>query len=208
MELHEETSHDIPVLSSVVLCESENLDGVLDFVADTYNLDCIYSKPLIESAFLLKHSYHKDEILAAVAEFGIEMELWDNIFLDDTSQSGFAVEANQNTLPLESHGSGVRSIIPILIAVASAERNEIVALEYPENHLHISVINRLADFIFYNVADRGVNAVIASASNIFLKAAKQHVENGNLEITDISRWHISSDQNETGYNISSVALEY
>lgn len=101
--------------------------------------------------------------------------------LDDTR-----VELNVGRLPSAEHGGaqdvvniadvglGISQVLPILVALAAAEKGEVVYIEQPEIHLHPRAQVELAG-VLLDAAMRGVIVVAETHSQLLLKAVQVEV---------------------------------
>ncbi|MCH4997830.1 AAA family ATPase [Pectobacterium carotovorum] len=90
-------------------------------------------------------------------------------------------------------GFGVSQILPVLVAIISAKKNNIVYVEQPELHLHPNAQMILAEIIASSVND-GVKFVIETHSSIFIRGIQTQVAKGLLNKTKVSLNWFTQDE--------------
>lgn len=82
-------------------------------------------------------------------------------------------------------GLGVAQVLPILVAMLSASRNQIVYIEQPELHLHPRAQWKLAEIV-RDAVNRGVKIVIETHSSVFLRGIQTEIALSKLKAADVS----------------------
>lgn len=82
-------------------------------------------------------------------------------------------------------GLGVAQVLPILVAMLSASKNQIVYIEQPELHLHPKAQWKLAEIV-RDAVNRGVKVVIETHSSVFLRGIQTEIALSNLKASDVS----------------------
>jgi predicted ATPase len=77
-------------------------------------------------------------------------------------------------------GFGVSQVLPVLVALRTAELGRLVYIEEPEIHLHPRAQTKLAD-ILADAAKRGVRVVAETHSSLLLRAIQTLVAKGDLD---------------------------
>lgn len=77
-------------------------------------------------------------------------------------------------------GFGVSLVLPILVALITANEKQIVYIEQPELHLHPKAQHLLAE-LFVNAIERGVILVVETHSDIMLTGLLEQVAKGKLK---------------------------
>lgn len=81
-------------------------------------------------------------------------------------------------------GLGVAQILPILVALLSAVRNQVVYIEQPELHLHPKAQWKLSE-IFSDAINRGVRVVVETHSAILLRGIQTEIARGRVKGSDV-----------------------
>jgi predicted ATPase len=82
-------------------------------------------------------------------------------------------------------GLGVAQVLPILVALLSASRNQIVYIEQPELHLHPRAQWKLAEIV-RDAVNRGVKIIIETHSSVFLRGIQTEIALSKLNSLDVS----------------------
>lgn len=83
-------------------------------------------------------------------------------------------------------GFGVSQVLPVLVALLVAKKNQIVYIEQPEVHLHPRAQHKLAEMLV-EAANRGVKVIIETHSILLLTGiqtliAKGHISTDNVKL--------------------------
>lgn len=191
-------------LPHVVFCEGEHLEGLVDAAESFYSENWIRSGSASEAAAALVDHPRQIEVLSAMSELGREAGMWESVVLIESDEPEFGVNSDGHVFPVARHGSGVNNLIPMLAAVASAERSETVALEFPETGLHVSTADALAHFIVFAASERNIRFVISSYSDWFLNVFRYSIQNDLIDHQMIKRWDVSRNNSE--YRIRVVSF--
>lgn len=82
-------------------------------------------------------------------------------------------------------GLGLSQVLPLLVALRAAKRDQLVVIEQPELHLHPKGIYALAD-VLRAAVQRGVRIVIETHSELLLLGIQTLVAQGDLKPQDVS----------------------
>jgi AAA domain, putative AbiEii toxin, Type IV TA system len=93
-------------------------------------------------------------------------------------------------------GVGVSQVLPVVVALRTADRGRLVYLEEPESHLHPRAQTKLAD-ILAGAAKRGVRVVAETHSTLLLTAIQTLVAKGDLG-PDLVKLHWFQRNPKTG----------
>lgn len=85
----------------------------------------------------------------------------------------------QDMVSIADVGLGVAQVLPILVALLSAGRGQVVYIEQPELHLHPRAQWKLAE-IFRDAVNRGVQVIVETHSAIFLRGLQTEIASSNL----------------------------
>ena len=85
----------------------------------------------------------------------------------------------RDTVNIADVGFGVSQILPVLVSLLTAGRNQIVFIEQPELHLHPRAQVALADIII-QAAEQGVRPVIETHSSLLLLALQAAIAEGRI----------------------------
>ena len=110
---------------------------------------------------------------------------------------------NKESLPLfffanlADVGLGVSQVLPILVALQSADDRHLVLIEQPELHLHPKGIHKLAELIV-NAVQRGVRVVLETHSELLLLGIQTQIAGGRLDADQASlNWFSLDEQGHT-----------
>jgi len=106
------------------------------------------------------------------------------------------LKSNRNdTVDLSDVGFGLSQVLPILIAVIEANKDNIIYIEQPEIHLHPLAQYKLAN-ILCKYVKKGKKIIIETHSSIFIRGLQTEVAKKNISSNEFSlNWF---SQNETG----------
>jgi predicted ATPase len=91
----------------------------------------------------------------------------------------------RDTVNIADVGFGVSQTLPVLVALLTATRNQIVFVEQPELHLHPRAQVALADIII-QAADQGARPVIETHSSLLILALQAAIAEGRVAPDQIS----------------------
>jgi predicted ATPase len=102
-------------------------------------------------------------------------------------------------------GFGTSQVLPVLVGLIVAEPGQMVYIEQPELHLHPRAQIGLAE-VLAEAADRGVNVVIETHSELLLLAIQSLVAEGRLS-SDKVKLHWFTLEENRGTKITSADLD-
>jgi hypothetical protein len=102
-------------------------------------------------------------------------------------------------------GFGVSQTLPVLVALLTAERGQVVYLEQPEIHLHPRAQVTMAK-ILADAAKRGVRVIAETHSALLLTGVQTLVAQGDLQ-PDLVKLHWFTRDDEGVTNITSANLD-
>ena len=133
-------------------------------------------------------------------------------WIETNSLDAVRVEINVGRLPATTSGRykedgvniadvgfGVSQVLPVLVALASAESGQLVFIEQPELHLHPKAQIALARVLEDSVVNRGVNVVVETHSSLILQGIMTLIAEGGLS-NEIVKLHWF-ERNEEGNTI-------
>jgi hypothetical protein len=85
----------------------------------------------------------------------------------------------RDTVNIADVGFGVSQALPVLVALLTATRNQMVFIEQPELHLHPTAQVALADIIL-EAADHGVRMVVETHSSLLILALQAAIAEGRI----------------------------
>lgn len=110
-------------------------------------------------------------------------------------KSGLSEKPN-NLVSIADVGFGVSQVLPVLVALLVAEKNQFVIIEQPELHLHPRAQTKLAEIIASSI-NRGARIMVETHSSLLLLGIQTAVAEGILEPSKIAlNWFTT---NENGY---------
>ena len=112
----------------------------------------------------------------------------------------------KDLVSLADVGLGVAQVLPILVALLSAVRGQIVYVEQPELHLHPRAQWRLAE-IFRDAVNRGVRVIVETHSSGLLRGLQTQVALAKMKNTDVSFNWFSRDGSTGSTVVDSVTLD-
>jgi predicted ATPase len=102
-----------------------------------------------------------------------------------------------DTVNIADVGFGVSQILPVLVALLAAEKDQLVFIEQPEIHLHPRAQSALAELI-REAADRGVRVIIETHSSLLLLALQTLISEGRLQPDRVSfNWFTRTPNGQT-----------
>jgi predicted ATPase len=103
---------------------------------------------------------------------------------------------NKDMVSLSEVGTGVSQILPVLVALIAAKKEQIVYIEQPAIHLHPQSLVALASVIAES-AQRGVKVVIETHSALLLLALQtiiaKRTKDGELKHDDVALYWFTKD---------------
>lgn len=103
----------------------------------------------------------------------------------------------KDTVSLADVGIGVSQTLPVLVALLTAERDQVVYIEQPELHLHPRAQVALAD-ILVEAANRGVQIIIETHSSLLILALQAAVAAGDITPERMSlNWFTRDSKGQT-----------
>lgn len=105
-------------------------------------------------------------------------------------------EKPSNLVSIADVGFGVSQVLPVLVALLVAEKNQFIIIEQPELHLHPRAQTKLAEIIVSSI-NRGTRVVVETHSSLLLLGIQTAVAAGALEPSKVAlNWFTT---NEKGY---------
>lgn len=102
-----------------------------------------------------------------------------------------------DVVDLSDVGFGLSQILPILVAVIEANKDNIIYIEQPEIHLHPLAQYKLAN-ILCRYVKKGKKLVIETHSSIFIRGLQTEIAKGNISNKEVSlNWFTQDTFGET-----------
>ncbi len=106
----------------------------------------------------------------------------------------------EDSVNIADVGFGVSQVLPVLVALAAAERGQVVYIEQPELHLHPRAQVALAS-VLADAAKRGVRVVIETHSSLLLQGVMTLIAEDKLDNEDVMlNWFSRNDEGNTIVN--------
>lgn len=109
----------------------------------------------------------------------------------------------RDLVSLADVGLGVAQTLPLLVAMLSASRGQIVYIEQPELHLHPRAQWRMAEIV-RDAVNRGVRIVIETHSSVFLRGLQTQIALKKMKSSDTRFNWFTRDPSTGSTVISSV----
>lgn len=98
---------------------------------------------------------------------------------------------------LSDVGFGLSQVLPVLVAIIEASKDNIIYIEQPEIHLHPSAQYKLAE-ILCEYVKKGKKLVIETHSSIFIRGLQTEIVNDVISSKDVSlNWFSQNNLGET-----------
>jgi hypothetical protein len=108
-----------------------------------------------------------------------------------------AIKGGSSSVSIADVGMAVSQMLPVLVALATAERGQLVFIEQPELHLHPRAQFKLARIICAAV-ERGITLVIETHSSILLLGIQTCIVEGVVNHENVAlHWFSRSDEGIT-----------
>lgn len=133
-----------------------------------------------------------------------------NIVIEDIGKLGFLLKYNfeteasptkrTNNFEATNVGFGLSYVLPILVAILSANKGALIIIENPEAHLHPNGISKLTELICL-AAQAGIQIILETHSdhiiNGILVQSKKNEQGGKgIDRNNVSIYHFDRDENE------------
>lgn len=106
-------------------------------------------------------------------------------------------------VPIWQAGSGTAQVLPLVVALIAAERNQTVVIEQPEIHLHPYSQQALAT-LFAQAINRGVRLIVETHSEILISALRAAVTNKEIDPRKIKLYWFSLEKGESQVTSGSI----
>ena len=97
-------------------------------------------------------------------------------------------------------GFGIPYVLPLVVALLTADKNGLLLIENPESHLHPRGQSRMADLIA-RVAKRGTQIICESHSDHIINGIRISVKEGVISSGDLSIVYFEKDENQVTHTI-------
>jgi predicted ATPase len=167
---------------------------------DKYTASIIYNWGLKEKKKL-------ETLISLISELGlasnIKAQKVNEAHISLNISRYFGAEDN-DVVDLSDVGFGLSQILPILIAIIEANKDNIIYIEQPEIHLHPLAQYKLAN-ILCRYVKKGKKLVIETHSSIFIRGLQTEVVKGNISNKEVSlNWFSQDSFGETKVSESEI----
>lgn len=114
--------------------------------------------------------------------------------------------ATSDSVNIADVGFGVSQALPVLVALLTAQKKQVVYIEQPELHLHPKAQHRLAGILARAITS-GVKVIIETHSSILLRGIQTLVANGTLERDRVSLYWFEQDVTSGRSLVSQARLD-
>jgi predicted ATPase len=115
----------------------------------------------------------------------------------DIVKLGYQFDAGKDVTPEFSPpnvGFGFTYTLPVITAILSAQKGDLIIIENPESHLHPHGQAKLGELIA-KAANDGVQLIIESHSDHLLNGIRVAIKNGYVKTDDVSVFYFIRDEN-------------
>lgn len=109
----------------------------------------------------------------------------DRIALTNSLTLGIRITSETNFLRTINTGFGFTQVLPIIVSVLSADKNDILLIENPEVHLHPAAQSEIGKFLAL-AASAGVQVVVETHSDHILNGIRRAVKEKVLHHKDVA----------------------
>lgn len=143
---------------------------------------------------------------AIIAEMLKKMSLIEDIKIDQISDKRqdydvkVRTKGSKNWVDIPDVGMGVSQVLPVIVELFYAPPGSIIIMEQPELHLHPSAQAGLADVIIdaiharENYENRGIQLIIETHSEHFLRRLQRRIAEGTLKHDEFSAYFANNDR--------------
>ncbi len=173
-------------------------------------LDKYKNQEVLKEICFLNEDFTYTDLSAQVVAWEKCISKGVNIVIEDIGKLGFLLKYNFETeasptkktknFEATNVGFGLSYVMPILVAILSAQKGSLIIIENPEAHLHPSGIAKLTELICI-AAEAGIQIIIETHSdhiiNGILVQSKLYEENGRgINKNNVSIYQFDRDENE------------
>lgn len=141
----------------------------------------------------------------------LKLKLGSNIKADKINEAHISLSVSRyinsssdDLVDLSDVGFGLSQVLPILVAIIEAKKNNIIYIEQPEIHLHPAAQYKLAQ-ILCEYVNNGKKIIVETHSSIFIQGLQTEVAKKELSNKSISlNWFTQNENGETTVNASDL----
>ena len=154
----------------------------------------------------LKNHSPRKPFKAIIAEMLKKMSLIEDFKIERISDKRqdydvkVRTKGSKNWVDIPDVGMGVSQVLPVLVELFYAPVGSVIIMEQPELHLHPSAQAALADVMIMaihakeNFEKRGIQLLIETHSEHFLRRLQRRVAEGVLEYDELSAYFANNDR--------------
>ena len=170
---------------------------------------------------ICKNSLNFNDLFSQVIAWEKEISEGVNIDIQDLGKLGYVLKYSFDTEKSVSKrtknfeatnvGFGISYVMPILVAILSAQKNALIIIENPEAHLHPNGIAKLTELICL-ASQAGIQIILETHSdhiiNGILVQCKKFEEGGKgISRENVSLYHFDRDETEHCTKATKVEIE-
>lgn len=157
----------------------------------------------------LNYRSHRKPFKGIIAEMLKKMSLIEEFRIEKISDKRQDYEVKVRTkgskkwVDIPDVGMGVSQVLPVIVELFYAPSGSVIIMEQPELHLHPNAQAGLADVIIdaiharENHEERGIQLIIETHSEHFLRRLQRRMAEEKLGLEDFSAYFVNSDQYPT-----------
>ncbi|MDO4321366.1 MAG: DUF3696 domain-containing protein [Lachnospiraceae bacterium] len=154
----------------------------------------------------LKYKSPRKPFKAIVAEMLKKMSLIEDFKIEKISEKRqdydvkVRTKGSKNWVDIPDVGMGVSQVLPVIVELFYAPPGSIIIMEQPELHLHPSAQAGLADVMIdaiharENYGARGIQLIIETHSEYFLRRLQRRMAEGTLACDEFSAYFANNDE--------------
>ncbi|QIY79430.1 AAA family ATPase [Chromobacterium violaceum] len=124
----------------------------------------------------------------------------------NSSAIDLSSKVGKDLVNISDVGFGVSQCLPVLVALLTANKGDIVYVEQPELHLHPNAQFLIAK-MFVESVNRGVKVIVETHSSLFLRGIQIAVARKQIRSESVSMNWFEQDSENGDTNINSVNLD-
>lgn len=160
------------------------------------------------ASIILGWEKSKDPRLDALSASLVQLGLTERIKAKQLDETQVELQVSQkhssNMINVADVGLGVSQVLPVLVALLSAEASQVVYIEQPEIHLHPRAQVALAN-IMVAASNNGARIVVETHSSLFITALQTSIAKGEIDKSRVAlHWFEINDQGGSTVNTAEI----